>query len=240
MRQVPYYLLVGDGRVSRHFQHYFSLLSLDFHVWHRRQPIARLHHLLPVVNRILVLISDDEIDPFITQHLSTASSIIIHCSGSLESKHAFGAHPLMTFGEAMYSLHQYMSIPFIIDSDAPSIAELFPGLSNPCVHLAVEHKSRYHALCVLAGNFSCLLWQKLFADFNSKLAIAPSMAHPYLKQCMQNILANPKTALTGPLVRGDQQTILANLAALQGDPIQEVYQSFVNWYQQTHSMKEIP
>jgi predicted short-subunit dehydrogenase-like oxidoreductase (DUF2520 family) len=52
---------------------------------------------------------------------------------------------------------------------------------------------------------------------------------------MQNILLDPASALTGPLVRGDQQTLEKNLLALQEDPFQKVYESFIACYQNIQS-----
>ena len=138
----------------------------------------------------------------------------------------------MTFSNAFYSLEQYQSIPFVIDENAPA---LFSELPNPQVRLSSHLKARYHALCVLAGNFSCLLWQKLFSDFKDVLHLSPGIAHPFLKQQMQNLIDQPEKALTGPLVRGDHMTLKKNIDALDGDPFQAIYNSFITCY---HKMKE--
>jgi hypothetical protein len=79
-------------------------------------------------------------------------------------------------------------------------------------------------------DFSCLLWQKLFSCFEEQLNIPAHFAHSYLRQQTQNLLGNAKTALTGPLVRNDVITINKNIAALENDPFQEIYLSFVECY----------
>lgn len=235
MRQVPAnYLMIGNGRLARHFQHYFSLLDLTFNTWHRGQPFEDLHPKTKIASHILVLISDQAIETFIKTHLP-ASATIIHCSGSLVTESAYGAHPLMTFGTRLYDLNTYQSIPFIIDDNAPDFGELLPGLPNPHQRLDRALKAKYHALCVLSGNFTCMLWQKLFQDFAKELNLTPELAHPYLQQQMQNLMIDPQTALTGPLVRGDQATIAKNIKALNQDPIQDIYKSFVKYYQEQHS-----
>jgi predicted short-subunit dehydrogenase-like oxidoreductase (DUF2520 family) len=42
-----------------------------------------------------------------------------------------------------------------------------------------------------------------------------------------NVLKNWEGALTGPLIRKDWATVDRNLAALEGDPLKEIYQAFV-------------
>ena len=108
---------------------------------------------------------------------------------------------------------------------------LLPGLSNAYAYLDKKLKARYHALCVLSSNFSCLLWQKLTTDFSENLNLPAEFAKPILAQCTKNLLTKPQSALTGHLVRNDLSTIASNLAALEGDPFQVVYKSFINAYQ---------
>jgi hypothetical protein len=229
MRQVPHYLIIGNGRVSRHFQHYFTLLNLSFSNWHRAEPIEKLHNFLDTATHILILISDKSIDAFITQHLSNSNAIRIHFSGSVISEYAYGAHPLTTFNHDVYSLEKYSAIPFIIDHDAPE--NLLPGLPNSQARLNKSLKEKYHALCVLSGNFSCLLWQKLFSSLENEFNLPHDIAHIYLQQQTENLLHDFKSALTGPLIRKDYQTIKNNINALEADPFQEIYKNFVSCYE---------
>ncbi|MBV9575404.1 MAG: DUF2520 domain-containing protein [Gammaproteobacteria bacterium] len=230
MRQVPHFLLIGNGRVARHFQHYFKLLSLSFETWHRQEPLADLYQKAATASHILLLISDKAIPTFIEQHLKNTQAYRIHFSGSLVTDLAFGAHPLMTFNTELYELKCYQSLSFVLDHDAPDFSALLPGLANASVRLHTSLKPKYHAFCVLSGNFSCLLWQKFFSSLEQEFHIPPAMAYPYLFQITQNISVNPNTALTGPLVRNDKETIEKNLMALQADPFQKIYQSFVDCY----------
>lgn len=227
MLQVPRYLLIGNGRVARHFRYYFSLLHLSFDTWTRAQPLIELHQKVSNASHILLLINDHAIDEFIINYLKNSSALHIHFSGSFVSSLAYGAHPLMTFCNTLYHLEQYHSFSFVIDDDAPAFEKLLPGINNHHVRLPTSLKAKYHALCVLSGNFSCLLWQKFFSSLENEFNLPAAIAYPYLKQQIQNILNEPRTALTGPLQRNDIDTIKKNLRALNADPFQEVYQSFV-------------
>jgi predicted short-subunit dehydrogenase-like oxidoreductase (DUF2520 family) len=230
MRQVPQYLLIGNGRVARHFRHYFSLLKLPFMAWDRSASLSDLHQKVTACSHLLLLISDSAIDEFINQHLEKSEAIRIHFSGSLILSNAFGAHPLMTFSENLYDVEQYHAFSFVLDHDAPPFETLLPGIPNRHVRLDTSLKAKYHALCVLSGNFSCLLWQKFFTSLQQEFNLSSSIAHPYLMQQTKNLITNAKSALTGPLVRDDRKTIEKNLAALSSDPYQEIYKSFVAAY----------
>lgn len=230
MRQVPHYTIIGNGRLAKHFCHYFKLLDIKFNQWHRKLNTPVIDYLKSSTH-VLLLIHDQAIEPFIDQHPILATKILIHCSGCLVTDKAFGAHPLMTCNHSLYTLHQYQQIPFTVDADAPDFASLFPQLNNPHAKLAKANKPLYHALAVLACNFSVMLWKKLFTDFERKLNLPASLAKPLLKQTLLNLLDNPADALTGPLARNDKATINTNLTALSTDAYQQVYQAFVTAYQ---------
>ncbi len=236
MRQVPQYVLIGNGRLARHFRHYFAGLGVAFKTWHRGQKVQILEQSLQKATHILLLISDQAIEPFIDAHLQDSDAVFIHCSGSLVSEKAYGVHPLMTFGISLYAPEFYPQIPLVIDQDAPPFAELLPGLNHPHAYLSTALKPKYHAFCVLAANFSCMLWQKLFRGFEAELQLPKNLAHPFLLRQMSNLLEDPERALTGPLVRNDQVTIQKNLDALAGDAFQAIYQSFITCYQQEKSL----
>lgn len=237
MRQVPENDLppvgiVGDGRVARHFRHYLTLLGLPWLAWARRGATRTPAEVLAPCRTVLVLIPDAAIVPFIKASPGLAATRLVHCSGSLVTEVAAGAHPLMTFGPELYDLETYRAIPFILDEGADPLDELLPGLPNPSFAIPPAARAYYHALCVMAGNFSTLLWQKLFREFDERFGIPASAAHPYLAAISANLRAHAACALTGPLSRGDAPTIAANLRALEGDPYHAVYAAFVRAYEQ--------
>lgn len=225
MRQVPGYLFIGNGRLSRHLQFYFQSLQIPFKVWTRSNAPLPLQD----VTHVLLAINDDAIVPFLLEHPELAALKKYHFSGSLSTELAWGCHPLMTFTQELYPIESYREIHFVLDQDAP---EFLPGLPNPHHRLSTDLKARYHAECVLSGNFTSMLWSHFFQVMEMQLGLPREAALPYLKQITSNLqgLSNP---LTGPLVRGDQNTINRNLQALEGDPFQGVYTSFVEAYQKS-------
>lgn len=224
----PSFLFVGNGRLSRHLQHYFGLLNLNYRVWTRGGPPLKVA--LDGCTHALLLISDDALLDFLHTHPELQNHTVVHFSGSLATDLAWGTHPLMTFSQNLYRLEEYREIHFVVDHQAPEFEKLLPGLPNPHHRLDSDLKARYHAECVLSGNFTAMLWSHFFQVLEDKLGLPRQAALPYLRQVAAN-LQNEANPLTGPLVRGDQATVQRNLQALEGDPYQGVYTSFVQAYQ---------
>jgi predicted short-subunit dehydrogenase-like oxidoreductase (DUF2520 family) len=236
MRQVPTsdaspIGIVGNGRVASHFRHYFSLLGVPFQTWSRQESTATPPDAFAACRTVVLLIRDKAIVPFIDTWPALRDRHLVHCSGSLVTPMAAGAHPLMTFGPTLYALHDYRAIPFVLDTTDTSLADLLPGLPNPWFTIPRTERAYYHALCVMAGNFSVLLWSKLFDEFETRFGLPRSAAFPYLERVTANLMTDAEHALTGPLSRGDAQAIAANVAALDGDPFQAVYEAFVRAYE---------
>ena len=224
--------IVGSGRVASHFVHYFTLLGLPVRTWSRQVPSPSPPEALAACGTILVLIRDVAIVPFIEAWPALQEKRLVHCSGSLVTPLAEAAHPLMTFGPELYELADYRAIPFVLDADRSPLAELLPGLPNPSFEIPAADRPYYHALCVMAGNFSTLLWVKLFDELERRYGMPASAAHPYLARVSANVMAEGRGALTGPLVRGDQAAVTANLDALEDDPFHAVYTAFVRAYEE--------
>jgi predicted short-subunit dehydrogenase-like oxidoreductase (DUF2520 family) len=224
--------IVGSGRVARHFLHYLKLLGLSASVWSRHAPGPSPPEALAPCRTVLLLISDDAIEPFAIAWPQLQTKRLVHFSGSLETAVAEAAHPLMTFGPRLYDLDEYRRIPFMLDRGGTPFRELLPGLPNPSFTMSAADRPYYHALCVMAGNFSTMLWLKLFDEFQRRLGIPPSAAHPYLARMTANLITDAGTALTGPLSRGDARAVSRNLRALERDPFHAVYTAFVKAYEQ--------
>ena len=225
------YLIIGDGRLATHISRYFSLIGVPYQTWSRNssQTSKSLSQLSSDAERILLLISDDQIHPFVEGHPFLKKKMLIHCSGSRRFDFAHSAHPLTTFGKEPYELSRYQKIPFVLEKTGPVFTELLPGLKNPHFYLAPEKRALYHALCVFSGNFTTILWQKAMEVFEQELHLPKEILHVYLEQIVENLETNPKTALTGPLARGDRETLIHNLDALRSRPEQKLYYAFLNF-----------
>jgi predicted short-subunit dehydrogenase-like oxidoreductase (DUF2520 family) len=220
------YLLVGNGRLSRHLQHYLDLEGLPWRLWTRSQG-RPVEDAVAGTRAVLLLISDDAIEPFLTRHADPGGPPWVHCSGSLSTSLATGFHPLMTFGDELYDLPVYRRIALVCERGGLAFTDLFPQLTNPHVVIDPADKPLYHAICTMAGNFTSLLWLRAFEVFEGRLELPRSILYPYLDQIADN-LERTAAPLTGPLARRDRRTIERHLAALAGDPFEPVYRSFLS------------
>jgi 2-dehydropantoate 2-reductase len=224
-------LLVGRGRIARHFQFYLKETAHEVLLWDRSQSEASLLEKIKSASVVALAISDSAIENFYHQFKSfNPRAQWLHFSGALEVSGVISCHPLMSFGFELYSLEFYEKI-LLVSTNTKQLHESL-DLTNPMLQLSTEEKPRYHALCVLAGNFSQLLWQK-FLQEAAALRLPSSALELYAKQSLTNIFEDPASALTGPLVRGDLKTQAQNLLALKDDPFQEVYLAFQKVFSKT-------
>jgi predicted short-subunit dehydrogenase-like oxidoreductase (DUF2520 family) len=220
--KTPTYGLIGRGRVAAHLAHYLDLEGLPLITWHRgtAEPPGVVLHAADV---ILLAISDDAIGSFIAANPDLQDRPLLHFSGSVTIEGAHGFHPLMTFGPDPYDLETYRSMAFVGERGAPPFQAFFPNLANTCVFIEPELKPLYHALCVVAGNFTTILWNKAMRDFEDRLCLPRDVLRPFLERTAANTLRQGGDALTGPLARGERGTINRDLEGLDGDPFRDVY-----------------
>lgn len=222
------YTIIGNGRLAKHLLHYFGLAKMKLLSWNRtdgnHDDLLKCFELSDVT---ILAIKDDSIIDFISSNPILKKKPLIHCSGSVCADAALGMHPLFSFADKLCDYETYQQIPFIVDDDVRKFKQLFPALKNTFYQITKENKALYHALCVLSGNFTTILWGKFFDELQTKFNLPIEVAFPYLKSIMNNLTSNYKTALTGPLSRQDKITIDKNIAALDGDGFAEVYKAFV-------------
>jgi predicted short-subunit dehydrogenase-like oxidoreductase (DUF2520 family) len=137
----------------------------------------------------------------------------------------------MTFGPDLYELDAYRAVPFVGEAGGLEFRQVFPNLVNPSWSLDRQLKPLYHALCVLSGNFTTLVWAKAFEDFEGRLGLPREILLPYLERTCRNTAASGGGALTGSLARGDKATVERDLRALAGDPYADVFEAFTRVFE---------
>ena len=244
---MTHYAILGGGRLALHMSRYLELLEIPHSRWARDRhstfnshtaadAAERLAATLEPASHALLLVSDGAIAGLLRRYPALRDKTLVHCSGSLSFPGIAGAHPLMTFSHELYTLTEYSQVSFMVDN-GHNFGELLPGLPNPHFSIAIEDKPRYHALCVMAGNFTQILWRAVSERFGAMGLPAQSLG-PYLGQVTSNFLSHPNSALTGPLSRGDHGTVQRNLTALEGDALQAVYEGFVELYQAENASRQ--
>lgn len=225
------YLIIGSGRWATHLKFLLSLGEIPFRTWSRKQQNQQdLKILSSECSHIWFAISDQAIQELSEQDFFN-DKIKIHSSGALELEGLHSVHPLMSFSTELYPKEFYGGLNFVTTSELHR-DQLIPKITNPLHTIRKEEKAYYHAMCVLAGNGSVLLWQKFIFEMK-QMGISHEASLQYCTRIFQNILSNPQTALTGPLVRNDRKTLLEDLRALESDPYQNVLQALIGAYHQS-------
>lgn len=237
MNTSPLYALLGSGRIARHLHFYLKSLNLPVVLWSRDgNPLFNSYSELDAHERcalavaqtshVLFAVKDDAVQSLSEPWLNSGKTLV-HFSGALQLHKVAAAHPLMTFGAELEDLDWYRSIPFVTD-EGSSLAELLPGLPNPSWQIPGGQKPLYHALCSLAGNASFLLWKNIGDEFEKTLGLPRHLLMPFLHQVVANSSQDSRGNFTGPVARGDWQTVRHHLDSLHSRPeLLQAYRSYL-------------
>lgn len=201
---------------------------------------------------IILAVPDDEIETcslqLSKQLKQNAETLIIHCSGALgkdvlQSCKDKGAriaaiHPFQTFLGPV----KLQGIPWSIDADEEIqllckrfIAKV-KGIPIVLSQEMLRDKTVYHIAAVISSNFLVVLTQ-LASDLCKAAHLDPSILLPLImKTSLQNALHSlennqpPIEALTGPIKRGDTQTINKHISVLEHkSDISNIYTALTNY-----------
>lgn len=167
----------------------------------------------------------------IIKKLPIENKIICHCSGAfssavfskIEDCHSYGysIHPLYAFSDKKQSYRRLSDAYFTIEGSKAKLEDvcgLLDQLGNPYQVLSSRNKAKYHAAAVFASNAMIALAQTAidllsecgFDEENAERALGPLMLH----NVESMIKLGSKSALTGPVERGDSATILRHFSCL--------------------------
>jgi predicted short-subunit dehydrogenase-like oxidoreductase (DUF2520 family) len=157
---------------------------------------------------------------------------VIHCSGAdsaevLSPARQMGAntggfHPLQTFASVKQAINNIPGSTIAIEAEEPlltTLKEMAEVLKCHWIELKPSDKVVYHAAAVIASNYLVTLVKladDLWQTFGIPREQATQALLPLLKGTLNNIenVGIPQ-ALTGPIARGDIDTVKKHLAALQ-------------------------
>lgn len=166
--------------------------------------------------------------------LPIRGKIICHCSGSLSSEVFDGVertgalacslHPLCAVHDRLESWKTMDSVYFTVEgASRAELEKLLHVTGNPYSLIDADKKTLYHAACVTVSNLTVGLAQmgaELFARCGLDEDFAQNAWRALFLGNAENIArGGPMRALTGPIERGDADTIRSHLAALDGEAL---------------------
>jgi hypothetical protein len=238
-------LLIGDGGLASTLATVLSdrakhSSSVDFRQWSRHSS-SSFENVFTEFDptHVWLAISDRALESFAAEHKTFLQGRrVVHFSGALPSfSFVHAAHPLSTFTKATAVLNacRFSQVPFILDLNGPALSDLLPGFENRAYRIDPRQRAYYHALCSIAGNFTVLLWETIAFRFEKELGIPQNALDTYRSAIFENLSKSTgESVLTGPLTRGDSETLQKHRAALLEKyeiPLLKIYDGFVDLYQ---------
>ncbi|MEO8612300.1 MAG: DUF2520 domain-containing protein [Chloroflexota bacterium] len=174
----------------------------------------------------------DEVEKLLRDDNALAEKAVIHTSGALDtkvlsplSKSGFmtgGLHPAFPFADVETALTGLLGATFGIEADAQVLQDwivtLVGAVDGRIFAIPAGGKAIYHSAFVFASNYAVTLYaiaEKLLLGLGADHAVADNALNGLLAGTVANLRQQGiPAALTGPLVRGDAETIKLHLEAL--------------------------
>jgi predicted short-subunit dehydrogenase-like oxidoreductase (DUF2520 family) len=172
---------------------------------------------------VLVAVPDDLIHDVAQRLPLTSAQYVVHLSGAhgLSPLDGLAAtpvalHPSMTFPGGLVPLGDVMFTATAPDAARPVVEQLVKSLGAQVQWVADEQRAKYHAGLVHGANhLTTLVSQAIGVLREAGVADPVATLQPLLAATLDNTLRSGHHALTGPIARGDVDTVAAHLTALQ-------------------------
>lgn len=205
--------------------------------------LQSIENLIANVQTVLFAVPDDVLPDLVRGIAQTIGfkkhQFVIHTSGRfgidvLAAATAQGAipmaiHPAMTFTGAPNDVDRIIGCPFAIttnDELLPIAAALVLNMGGREYVVAEEDRTIYHAALSHAANHSSVVVNQS-KEILQKIGIEnPGLfLSPLVNAAIENSLTMGIDSLTGPIVRGDVETVRSHILALKESESLETYRS---------------
>jgi predicted short-subunit dehydrogenase-like oxidoreductase (DUF2520 family) len=171
---------------------------------------------------VLVAVPDDLIGQVAEALPLNSSQYVVHLSGAhglkpLHNTQAIPAalHPAMTFPGGAVRLDGVMFTATAPDAAREMVERLVKAVGAQVQWVAEEQRAQYHAGLVHGANhLTTLVTQALAVLREAGVADPAETLRPLVTATLDNTLRSGHHALTGPIARGDVDTVAAHLAGL--------------------------
>lgn len=185
---------------------------------------------------LLIAVPDDAIEPIAKQiaelHTDLSGITVLHCSGSMTADalrplQILGAgtasvHPIKSFSDPATAVRTFVGTYCSVETGQAGsrsiLTDLFRRIGGETFDLASDVKPLYHTAIVLVCNYLYTLLHMGLETLEAA-GIAGEIAMAAIEPIMHETVTNgvrlgPGKALTGPIVRGDINTIVKQISQL--------------------------
>jgi len=240
--------IIGPGHVGRGLFRAFRASGVEVVGLHGKRPsgvatsTGNIPHDASRANVVIVCVRDAQLDQTIEEVTVAATdgriargTVILHTSAIAEpagltalTQAGFPSgtfHPLVPFSDPEVSAELLRRGWVGVDGDnaAKNASRRLAGhLGARVLEIPPGRKPAYHAAAVISSNFPVVL-ASVAGHLLHDIGIPDASAYQAVESLMSGALANmrqalPDDALTGPIVRGDAETVGKHLRALHGHP----------------------
>ncbi len=188
---------------------------------------------------IILTVPDDSLTAVVDQlrnaRIRWEKKTVFHCSGlhsaallaplRQQGARTASVHPIQSFAGKDGGPESFRGITFGIEGDSKALDQarcLVEMLGGRVLILDPKEKPLYHAACSIASNLFVSLTGlavELLKETGMESASAFAALTPLIRGTLKNMTeSGPKASLTGPLKRGDIDSVAAHLKALEKAP----------------------
>lgn len=225
--------IVGPGRVGRSFERAARAAGLEVCLLNRQEVEAGRslfrHGDTCESHLVLLAVPDSEIanacealcaagrPPGPVGHLSGATGLDALGAAEAADVATFSLHPLQTFADDQTDLSGIACAVSAADEmTLIAVSKLAERLSMDPFAVAEEDRAAYHAAAAVACNFLVCLEEEAAALLGSiGVENGRQLLAPLVAQTLSNWIETGGAALTGPIARGDEETVERHLEALR-------------------------
>ncbi|MFY2509709.1 Rossmann-like and DUF2520 domain-containing protein [Vibrio pectenicida] len=187
-------------------------------------------------------------DRMLNVHNFKQGSVIFHCSGVTPSSlfkraqehgcYIASVHPVKSFADPSIAVLDFKGTFCAAEGDEKALGileECFQSIGGQIIRINTEKKALYHGATVMACNNLIALVEaatSMYVDSGLDRQSALKLMEPIIRGTVTNIFAlGSVSALTGPIARGDSETVKKHLDALKNDDgmLSDVYCSLGKW-----------
>lgn len=170
-----------------------------------------------------------------------SESLVFHCSGALSSQvltalktrrcSIASVHPMHSFADPARSLKRFKGTYCAIEGDRAAcdcLSPAFEQLGGITYPIETKKKTAYHAGAVMASNYLVTICQEA-SKLLEESGVEPALSIPIIASIMRGTVENlsetqsTALALTGPIQRGDAETIAQHMRHLTNKKQKELY-----------------
>ena len=243
-------VLLGSGNVATHLAQAFTAAGMQVsQVWSKTpenagalavkvgaKAITDLEAVEHDADLYVISVKDDGIVA-VANALSSVQGLVVHTSGATALDALRGLmntgvlYPLQTFSKTQQL--DFSKVPLCLEADSEinyaRLEAIAAQLSTAIFKVSSAERKVLHVAAVFVCNFPNYLYQighELVAEHNLSFELLKPLI---LETALKVQHADPGTVQTGPAVRGDEQTMQAQMGLLTNHPVwQDIYESMSN------------